>query len=91
MTIKNFQDIHDKKLPLKTKNKEGKEVEWWPRPNPSTCETISVSLNHNDIYVIDVDGDLEGNKKFQWVNIPEIFRHLPYSESRNKRLPHFLF
>lgn len=46
---------------------------------------LALSMNHSNIYCIDIDEDIS------WDNIPEILKELPYTKSRNKKLPHFYF
>jgi hypothetical protein len=63
---------------------------------------LNISSINKNICVLDIDGDadkaidfkgLTDNEKNEWIdkNIPQLFKGLPYTLSRTKRLPHYYF
>ena len=81
LTKENYIELHNKK----TTNINGK---WWkPSVSWNVFDYMELSLRANEeVYCIDID-----NTTITWDEIPTILRNCPYTKSRNKKLPHFLF
>ena len=89
LSMEQFEKLQNKET-LKLWSKT-KECYYDFRPDIRTSDLVGMSMNHSDIYCVDVDGEDGDNPTFKWENLPEILKSCPYTKSRNKKLPHFFF
>jgi len=73
-------------------------ADWKPACEMKDAERIEIKLRHtNRIVMIDIDGSFGGKgditmeQVWDIKGLPEWFKKCPYTLSRNKQLPHFMF
>ena len=81
LTKEQYKTFHEKKIVKVDGEWYRNQIKW------ELCSHIELSLRANeDVYCIDID-----DPNMRWDDIPSILRDCPYTKSRNKKLPHFIF
>ena len=77
LSLENFKDIQEMRLPLKLTNSKGETKSFTPVSLKYSTK-IAISMNHSNIYCVNIDGKVVDGKEvheFKWADIPDIFKN----------------